>query len=214
MARIPLGRRSFVISSDRKKAREKFRTKIARRDRSAARKEIARKLDKVALTRAFNAAGIESRKKRKAAEEKYFEVKLEAVKQFDPDISEADATEAAETSTLLRVDSAIRRSDLRGFSRVRRRGRLINLYQRYKEVKRGKRRIRVRYGPFLSRSTVKRSLAASAYWGRVRALARALGLKESGRDLMIARRADRAMLEVPESQRRRIYDQVIRKYGR
>lgn len=214
MARIPLGRREFVISKERKKLREKFKDRIARRDRKEARREMARRLDSEALKRAFKQAGIESRKKRKAAEERYFEVKLEAIKKFDPDISEVEATEAAETATLLRVDSAIRRADLRGFSRVRRRGRLINLYQRYKEVKRGRRKLRVRYGPFLSQSTVKRSLAASAYWGRVRALARALGLKESGRDLALARRADRAMLEVPESQRRRIYESVIRKYGR
>jgi hypothetical protein len=213
MARIPLGRRAFAISKERAKLREKIKSAVPRSERKQVRQELARKLDQVALARAFKTAGLKRKKDRDQAAERYHDAKLKAVKEFDPDISEEDAETAAETSTLLRVDAAIRRRDYKVFMRVRRKGKLQeNLFQRSKLVKVGKRTRRVRYGRFYSKGQVKRSLAQYAYWERVKSLARALGLKETGRDLAIARRADRAMLEVPESARRRIYESIVRRY--
>lgn len=193
----------------RKKARERLSRAIKGqkdpRIRGGVRRETALKIavavNREAIKRTFRAAKIKGRKRQKQVEERLYRLKLSAIRLWKPDLDDMDAENLANAATLVKVGRSRRALLLSKkfyYDSKRKRWRRGEAFR-----ERGIWTVRG-VGPSISESTVRRSLAASAYWSRVKALARALGVPVGE-----ARRLDRIMLHVPDRVRRRIYERLV-----
>lgn len=204
----------FEQSKGRKGLRTRLSKQVDRKKRKEARRAIARAMAAEERRRMFDQLRIKSKKRRKLATQKLFEVKVDALRElyreFGEEISEPELREKAETSTLMKVRASAIVKERKLYVNARRGGKILpNTFQRGKwKIVKGRRKL-VGAGEYLSAARVRRSLAMQGYWARVRALSGSMDISVTE-----ARRADRLMLDVPEATRRRIYERIISKYRR
>lgn len=199
MARKRLTRFGGEIPLWRQRLRDKMKL-LTREGVKETRDRVARKISEESENRVYRKLKIRGKERRDKAHEKILDQKRRIIQRLHPDWDEPEVDALAAKSTLLKGEE-IRRADYRGKRFIRVKGRL---WRRAVRVKvRGETRYKVT-GKFLSESTVNRSLAAKVYWARVRSLSDALGIPVSE-----ARKADKMLLEVPESVRRRIYERLV-----
>jgi hypothetical protein len=185
---------------------------------------IAQGMESEALKRAYKEMGERSKAGFRDKERAYLDAKEDAIRKWKAreiaagEIDDDQVTEMALRSSLRKVGIKVRtkvRSQYKQakWKTVKVRGKSERVTTHYRE------RIRVGKHSFrdgrklIPAATLKKKMALTAYWERVHKLAEALAItKEDGSlDLLRARDIDRTMLNVPDSVRRRIYDECVEK---
>lgn len=192
-----LGRRLNIVEREK---RSSIKGRARERSKSIRRK-IARALEQEERRRAFKQLGVTRKKEKRRIVRRIDDEKVRLIRELDPSMTEAQARVKAKTAQLqFRAEAATRAAKFRGFVRVKGRW-----FRATRKIVKGVPRV-TRKGPAVKASTVNRSVAASAYWKRVKSLARAFDIPVNQ-----ARKLDRRMLEVPEATRVRIYEKFKRR---
>lgn len=192
-----LGRRLNIAEQERRGDIKR----TVRERRKEVRANIARELLKEEHRRAFKALGVTRKKRKRSIEARTLIVKAQLIRELDPTISRGRARQLARTAQLqFRAESVVRSEKFKGF--VKHKGRW---FRAERTVTKGVAKVR-RVGGRVKVSTINRSVAARAYWKRVRSIKKAFGIT-----LKQARKLDMRLLEVPESTRVAIYEKFKRR---
>jgi hypothetical protein len=192
-----LGRRLNVVEQE-KRATIKGTVRERRRE---VRRKIARAMEQEEIRRAFKTLGVTRKKRKRRIEARTLIVKAQLIRELDPEMSKAKARKLARTAQMqFRAESVVRTEKFKGY--VKEKGRW---YPAERKKVKGVWEVR-RTGGRVKVSTINRSVAAKAYWKRVKAVKKAFGIS-----LKQARKLDTRLLEVPESVRVRIYEKFKRR---
>lgn len=193
-------------------------------NRKAARAEIASRIEREAMTRAFRQMGAKSRAEQQAKAAKLEEAKFQALWEWkgkdlideykSEKLARARAREWAGRTTIRKISSAHRQKLVPEYRLIRggkNRGAYQKIQVEVSKVKSGPRKgteitREIKIGKPVRPDLMRRRLRDAGRRARLTALKNALGLSS----LREAKRLDRLMLEVPDRLRKKIYQEVVR----
>lgn len=185
---------------------------------------VAENMERESLKRAFKAMGQRGKTEFREQEKRYRDAKFKAVEEWKKheieagELDEYDIAELADRATLSKAGKPEAAKARRRYRAVKWKSvkiggkwRRVATHYKLRELTKDKRRKLT--GKLIPAADIKRSMALSSYWGRIRALAEAMQItrKDGKLDLIRARKVDKKMMNVPDSIRRRIYDECVEK---